>query len=515
MMILRQYEESPLRIYVEGDDSEISRLLSSLMNRFYQEKKEYDRDEDRDIENIIIEQEGSYYFPAGLLSIVLAEMRQCHIEYTLLVLPALADAVVPEIDENILEGITLREYQCAGIRVALQKRKGLLQLGTGAGKTEMMIAIGKYLLENKEGNILLCVPTADLLHQTYDRIVSRGIPEYEIAKFGDGNKLDKSKRLIVSTIQTAYRRLEDEEFKEWYGELLCIMLDEAQHGACRTWYTLIDCLSPEYIIGVSAEPFYGDKDHVVRDLILRGTVGPVLYRVPMNYLVDHGYLSKPYVVALDTKYPGNIHRVIDWHTVNKMGIINNPLRNEAICTAASVLINMGKNPLILIQQIAHGKKLAELISQCGSKVAVYTGGMKVSVYVDGREIDSFRDTGNQTKDDFQRGVYGALIGTSVLDEGADIPALSSVILAGGSKSRLRIIQRIGRGLRKKDGENLTFIIDFQDRFNVVLHSHHKKRKNLFTEHNIPVYYCNDLSKLPSFFHSIIDQRNREISNQGS
>lgn len=514
MISLERSETNPLRIYIRGQDSEIIRLITSLTNRFYREKRDFDRDEDKDIDNIIFENEGEHYFPSGLLSIVVGELELLSIPYTMTSVDTAQDFEIPEVSADLLDGITLREYQVEAIKAAFQSKRGLLSLPTGSGKSEIMIAISKILQEGS-GNILVCVPTATLLHQTYDRMVERGIPAENISKYGDGNKIDISKRIVISTVSTAYRRLPDEEFSNWYKDLKCIILDEAQHGACRTWYTLIDAVCPEYIIGVSAEPFYGDDDHVVRDLVLRGTVGPVLYRVPLNYLIDKGYLSKPYMIAIDSQYKGNLYRVMDWHTVNKSGIINNKLRNQAICDIACTLIDMSKNPLILVQQINHGKTLAELVSSKGYRVAILTGGLKVSIYVDGREVDTYKDSDNQVKDDFQKGVYDVLIGTSVLDEGADIPALSSVILAGGSKSKLRLIQRIGRGLRKKEGDNTTFIIDFQDRFSIVLHSHHKKRKQLFIDHNIPVYYCSDLSQLPAFFQGIIEQRKRELASQGS
>lgn len=518
MITLERSETNPLRTYIRGSQEEIIRLLTSLTNRFYREKRgNNDREDDNDIDNIVLESGGEYYFPSGLLSIVIGELNLLKIPYAVKTIDVdVCREDIPDISEELLDGIRLRKYQLEAIEAAFISKRGLLSLPTGAGKSEIMIAISKLLYEG-EGNILVCVPTATLLHQTYDRMVERGIPADSISKYGDGNKIDISKRIVISTVSTAYKRLTDDEFSIWYKDLKCIILDEAQHGACRTWYTLIDAVCPEYIIGVSAEPFYGDDDHVVRDLILRGTVGPVLYRVPLNYLIDKGYLSKPYVIAIDSQYPpgGNIYRVMDWHTVNKSGIINNKLRNKSICEISRVLIDMKKNPLILVQQISHGQTLAKLISECGYKVAIMTGGLKVSIYVEGREVDTYKDSDNQVKDDFQKGVYDVLIGTSVLDEGADIPALSSVILAGGSKSKLRLIQRIGRGLRKKEGDNTTFIIDFQDRFSIVLHSHHKKRKQLFIDHNIPVYYCSDLSQLPAFFGGIIEQRKQELASQES
>lgn len=507
-MRLYKKEEKPLRIYIEGDKLDVQRLLLSLNRRFYKET-EYSREDDLD--NIVFVEEEEYYFPSGLLAIVVSEIKSLGISYEVTLSEEKEICPVKGISPNLLEGITLREYQVKGIETALTYKKGLLKLPTGAGKTELMIGICKYLLDNSEGNILICVPTANLLHQTYERMLERGIPSKELSMYGDGYKLESERRVCVATVQTAHRRLDTEEFKEWYRNLKCIIFDEAQHLACRTWYTLIDRLSPEYNFGVSAEPIYGDQDHMIRDLILRGTVGPIIYRVTIQYLINEGYLSKPYMIAMSTSYPGNIYNIIDWQVVNKSGVILNKSRNKLIRDVSLNLIKNQKNPLILVSQIKHGETLARMISEQGMKVAFITGGLKSTIYLDGREVEKFKDSEGIVKRDFQKGLIDVMIGTSTMDEGVDVPVLSAVILAGAGKNHLKLAQRIGRGLRCKPGDNTTLIIDFQDKFNVVLNSQFKKRKAKIDSMNIPIYFCDSINNFEPMVLSILEQHRREIS----
>lgn len=494
---MRLYDtlDHPLRVYLEEENlGEMSKLISSLDNKYSPENKYNNDTDDEELDSIILydEYESKHYIVRGLLNLIIKEI-------TMLSIPCNNDVevedvklVYPEIDENLLEGISLRDYQYEGISAALAYKKGIIQVHTGGGKTEMMIGVCRYLFDNTDMNILLCVPTTNLLYQTYDRMLKRGINEEDISLLGDGNSIDSGRRILISTVQSAYRRLDSyDSYRDWLSSVGCLMMDEAHHSKCRTWSTLIDRISPEYLLGFTAEPFHKDKEHIVSDLILRGLIGPVLHRVTMDYLVAHGYLSKPYVVAVDTRYQGNIYNVIDWAIVNKSGIVNNKWRNELITEIASALVDENKKPLILVQQIAHGQSLASSISKLGYNVYMMTGGRNISVFLDGNNIDKYKDNDNLVIKDFNEGKIDVLIGTSALDEGVDIPSLSAVMLAGGGKGRLKNIQKIGRGLRPKSVDNTTIVIDFRDRFNVVTHSHFKKRKALYDEMSMPVYYVSD------------------------
>lgn len=509
--------EHPLRIYLEDEyPNEISRLILSLDNKYSPlQDSNYPVNED-DICSLVMYDEYAkkHYIVRGLLNIILKESLAIGISCTNEV-PILDSSIeYPEIDKYLLEGIELREYQLEGISSSLAHKRGIIQVHTGGGKTEMMIGVSRYLLDHSDMNILVCVPTTNLLYQTRDRMLQRGISDSVISLLGDGNKVDTSKRLIISTVASAFMRLDNsDEYMEWLSHTECLMMDEAHHSKCRTWSTLIDRVAPEYLLGFSAEPFHRDKDHIVSDLILRGLLGPVIHRVTMDYLVAHGYLSKPYVLAVDTRYKGNMYQVIDWSVVNKSCIVQNTLRNEQIRDVAITLINDDKRPLLLVQQISHGQTLAEMISSLGYNVYMMTGGRKISVFSGGNCIDNYVDNDNLVLKDFNEGKIDALIGTSTLDEGADIPSLSAVVLAGGGKGRLKTIQKVGRAMRQKVGLNCTFIIDFRDRFNVVTKSHFNKRKALYDEMGMDVYYLNDTASLQDLMRSVEDTRRRELESE--
>lgn len=492
-MIFQQLEGFPLRMYIRADRESITRLSDLLYSRFHYDdgySQESGADSTPTLDNLIFEDEnGEFYFPAGLVSIV----KDCAEKLGYLVEVNKLEEVSKRedditVDDNLVNGITLRDYQKECIKYALLYKRGIVQSPTGSGKSSMMFGVCKYLFDNTEGNIVICVPTANLLHQTYEG-AEKGVSDQDIFRYGDGYGIEPKKRIMIATVQTLYKRVmsRDEELMEWLENAECLMYDECQHLGSHTWHTVADKLQTEYLLGFSAEPFYNDRANMTRDLLLRGTIGPILYRVSMKDLRDQGYISKPYMIAIESHCNSSIYKVIAWQTVQKTGIVQNDARNLLICQVAEMLISIEKNPLILVQQINHGKCLATQISKNGRRVALMTGGLSVEIYYDGVCVDSYRDEEGLAKRQFEQGRIDALLGTSTLDEGVDMPSLSSVILAGGGKSKLKTIQRIGRGLRKKENDNTTFVIDFTDKFNVVLNKHYKLRKEIMDQNHIPVY----------------------------
>jgi len=129
--------EHPLRVYLEEEYSgEISKLIYSLDSKYSPPENSYNSEDE--VESIIFYDEYSekYYVVHGLLHIIIKEASIIGIECKNEVDIGEEEVVYPDIDENILEGISLREYQIEGISTALAHKKGIIQVHTGGGKTE-------------------------------------------------------------------------------------------------------------------------------------------------------------------------------------------------------------------------------------------------------------------------------------------------------------------------------------------------------------------------------------------
>lgn len=301
----------------------------------------------------------------------------------------------------------------------------------------------------------------------------------------------KVRKNVGKPIAVKYN-LEVEGNHNYFAE--SVLVSNCHHGSARTWFSLVDNLQCPSVLGFSAEPFYGDDEHIVKDMLLRGTIGSTVYRIPLQVLIKRGYLSQPVVYAVQTSCDQSITHLRDWHQVNSKGIINNKPRNQMIKDLAQLLIGIKWNPLILVSQLNHGRELSKLVSQGSRRVAFLSGGNSVEIYQDGMMTDNYPDPEELTLQEFEKGYIDAIIGTSVLDEGVDLPSLRSIILAGGGKSKLKLIQRMGRGLRPKEVDNRTFIIDFVDGFNRVTKNQFNERKQKgYDSNEFPVYYVESLN----------------------
>ncbi|MNO11601.1 hypothetical protein D3C76_11930 [compost metagenome] len=254
-------------------------------------------------------------------------------------------------------------------------------------------------------------------------------------------------------------------------------------------------------IGVSATPWRDGGDDLLIEAILSKRKPE--HSINASKLIDLGYLvpATIYFVPMKQAFQGKTY-----HTVYKKAIVENKDRNEAIVKIANkMLVTRSMTTLILIQHVAHGeilqKMLFELIPEESFTMTVANPktGKEQLVRVRNIEFLSGKDDPIRRKAVIQATKekrVKILIGSTIADEGLDVPSLDCLILAGGGKSSTRAFQRIGRVLRLfKDpitGEEKKRAIcfDFQD-FTPMLRRHARVREKLYlTEEKWDIKYFN-------------------------
>ena len=124
--------------------------------------------------------------------------------------------------------------------------------------------------------------------------------------------------------------------------------------------------------------------------------------------------------------------------------------------------------LILVNQLEQGRLLRDAISN--------------SVFVHGSDDTSYRQGVLSTMRATTKGIF---IASPIFDEGIDVPAVDTVILAGGGKGHVKLLQRIGRGLRQK-AHNELIVIDFLDDTNEYLLKHSQERINIYEQEGFEI-----------------------------
>lgn len=385
---------------------------------------------------------GSNTFPAGLKKRVKALLLESG--YAVKVADKrekLPPADLTRLQPGMLSGIVLRDYQLESARRALKRGYGILWLATNAGKTEVASAMIKVLGEHRT---LFLVHKKGLLVQARERIAKRlGTIEEHIGTIGEG-RFDP-KHITVATIQSLTRKGHSEKMKliaQYLKTIKVLFIDEGHHTKATTWYRLINRIQAPFRYILSGTPFGNENG-----LMVEAAVGPVVARVTNAKLIELGVSAKPSIKMIEVREP-----VIEdgtWNDVYKVGIVLNTKRNELIVKQAARFAKEKKPCLVLVKELWHGDNLVTMLKS-----------LKVShTFVHGKMPQSQI---TQEKHHFEKGNYDVIIASPIFDEGVDVPAIKALIVADGGQSVRSVLQKIGRGLRQKEGENTLSVIDFAD-----------------------------------------------------
>jgi superfamily II DNA or RNA helicase len=350
--------------------------------------------------------------------------------------------------KNNLEYLELYNYQTEAIKVALEKGNGIIASSTGSGKTEMFIS-----LCNLMGlRTLILFSSIDLAHQTRKRMEKAGIDSGLV----QGPNIDENHQVVMATVQSSHK-LQREDYQ-------MIIVDEVHKANGEQYQQLLRRYDSRYRFGFSATPFIKSKKSQakLRNARVKAWIGDEIYKVESKQLIENNTLAKPYIflIPVNDVYDEKRDKSLDifdwdWQFAENKGIIENSIRNQYIADIAS---QVKGQTLILIKRIDHGERLAEKIED--------------AVFLSGSNNSKERDEVIQR---FEKGENFTLIASTIFDEGVDIKNLNNVIIASGGASYIKILQRIGRGMRKMKDKHRVDIYDFYDKTNHILLRHSKER----------------------------------------
>ena len=342
--------------------------------------------------------------------------------------------------------ITPRDYQIAAFKFALEYERGLVLSPTASGKSLIIYMLCRHYLNMIDNNILIIVPTTSLVEQLYKDFKDYGYNvEKNVSRKYHGYDIDDDKRIVISTWQSLYKM--PKKFFEDYG---AVIGDEAHLfkavSLTKIMTKLTDC---KYRIGLTGT-LDGTQTH---KLVLEGLFGAVNKVTSTKKLMDKKQLSNLTIRCLILKHTeenskmvskGKYQDEVDYLVSSESR--NNFLRNLAI--------KMKGNTLVLFQLVEkHGKKLYEIIKEKADdnrKVFYIFGGVEAD------EREAIRGITEKEKDAIIVASYGTF------STGVNIRNLHNIIFASSSKSRIRNLQSIGRGLRLGDNKTSATLYDIAD-----------------------------------------------------
>lgn len=442
-------------------------------------------------------------FPAGFTKPVMTELSKkgYNVQIIQKPLPEPLGPLMPEIDPF---GYTPEyDYQLKCVNALVREGQGIFQVATGGGKSRICnIAVSRIRRPT------LFLTTRGVLMYQMKRAFE-GAMKYQadngdhfwkgrqVGVIGDG-EWNPRKSVTVGMVQTLAMRLKEpdrskpkaeqvkqarirEQTLKYLALVEFVVLEEAHEVGGDSYYRILDvCKNARYRMALTATPFMRDDQE--SNMRLLACTGPVLIKVSEKMLIDRGVLAKPFfryhnvgyapdkagIEAMKDNTIGStrLGRGTGWQRAYKLGVIYNEPRNRLIVDEAVRAVSMGLPVMILVLQKNHGRLLDERLRAAGVRSSFVFG-------------ESKRDTRQEALNNLRDGKIQALIGSTIMDVGVDVPAVGCVILAGGGKAEVALRQRIGRGLRaKKNGPNLAFVVDFIDTANNHLRKHSIERLSI-------------------------------------
>lgn len=384
------------------------------------------------------------------------------------------------LDNKILPGITLREEQVEAIRRCLILKRTIIQMGTGAGKSEVMCGFIKTI----EKCIKEC-PTTLLLEPT-DKLKNEMIERFQ--KYGI-NAVDygKNRKIIKNAINVTHPMSLNNDLEKdpnILNDIKVYLCDECHHIQCQTYVTtILNVPNSEYNIGVSASAI--SQEHInckniaeydIKEIEAMSMLGKVSLNVTAADLIKESKLAKPVLLVINNPANEKMNRgkENDWHEIRKKRLQSED-RNIQISNMSAFFSLRNRKTLVLVSTKEWAYDIARKISDLGlnDQCRLSFGGQVFLKY--NPDTDKFDKDDSDTFQDYRDGKISILIGTQHLVEGIDVPSLDTVILAYCGKSERIQIQSCGRVLRLTKNGNMAYIVDFSDEKDPILNYQFKKR----------------------------------------
>ena len=386
------------------------------------------------------------------------------------------------VDDNKIEqfikalkipNIEVRDYQKEAFVHAVKKNRCLLLSPTASGKSLIIYLIVIFnllrLKESKQNKILIVVPTTSLVEQLFKDFKDYGYnSERNVHKIYQGHDKETSKRVIITTWQSIYNMP-----KKWFSDIGTVIGDEAHLFKAVSLTKIMTKLTKcKYRVGLTGT-LDGTKTH---KLVLEGLFGNVNKVVSTTELQEKGKLAALKIFCLVLQH-GKTERdfLKDKSYQEEMDfLVSNTKRNKFI---RNLVTGLQGNTLCLFQYVEkHGQTLKEMIEEKADDKKIF--------YVHGGIEAEEREKIRFITEKSDNAIIVASFGT--FSTGINIRNLHNIVFASPSKSRIRNLQSIGRGLRLKDDNSEATLYDiaddisYKEKENYTL-AHFRERINIYNE----------------------------------
>tara|TARA_B100000676_G_scaffold313271_1_gene392898 strand:+ start:2032 stop:3465 length:1434 start_codon:yes stop_codon:yes gene_type:complete len=347
------------------------------------------------------------------------------------------DSEVDDLAKSIQLTLEPRDYQKSAIAHAVRNRRCLLLSPTASGKSLIIYMLCRHYATMKK---LIVVPTTALVHQMASDFEEYGYSK-EVQKITAGADKEIKHEITVTTWQSIYKLP-----KKWFKQFNVIIGDEAHLFKAKSLTNIMSKLdNTPYRFGFTGT-LDGSQTH---RLVLEGLFGPVEKVTTTADLIEKKNLAdlKINICVLKHTKENRTAQARAKYRDEINYLVDSASRNEFIINLCKVLEG---NSLLLFNFIRHGQELFDMAKALNKNCHFVYGGVK------GEERNEIREIVESDSNALIVASYGTF------STGINIKNLHNIIFGAPSKSKIRVLQSIGRSLRTHESKDKSKLYDIVD-----------------------------------------------------
>ena len=340
------------------------------------------------------------------------------------------------------KSLQIRDYQMAAFTHAVRNNRSLSLSPTASGKSLIIYLLSRWYESNR---VLILVPTTSLVEQMYTDFLDYGYVESKMQKIYQGHSREITKEVTISTWQSLYKMP-----KKYFEQFGCILGDEVHLFKAKSLTNIMNKMhQTQYRHGFTGT-LDGTQTH---RLILEGLFGSVNRVTTTKKLMDDKTLAKLNIKCIVLQYPDADRKFMkDQNYQDEVDLlVRDERRNKFIVNLTN---HLKGNTLVLFQFVEkHGSVLHDMFINTVSKE-------RKVFYVWGGTDTETREKIRSITENEKSAIIVASYGT--FSTGINIRNLHNVVFSSPSKSRIRVLQSIGRGLRTNQNKSGATLLDIAD-----------------------------------------------------
>lgn len=360
----------------------------------------------------------------------------------------------------------LRDFQYDTIKNALSFGRGIIKIGTGGGKTLTAASLLStfFNFKNKKLKALVIVPDLSLVNQTHSDFTGYNVP-FSHTRWTGSLEPDLNSNVIIANIGILQSKFQE---NQWLADVDLLIIDEC-HRLKRNnkICDLVDSIKTPHKFGLTGTlpDDRGDELNII------GKIGAVIFEKTSFELREEKYLTEVSIKIIDIKYSSTVPQTSTNKYRSELEFIyNSKYRNNVIGTVCK---NFQKNTLILVNHIAHGELIFNLLTEQIKDKKIYFIRGEVDVEDRDKVIKEMEANDN---------IICVAI-SAIFSTGINIKNIHMIVFGSGGKSFIRIIQSIGRGLRLNNNKQKLIIVDISDNLEYG-NKHAEHRKDIYSKEKI-------------------------------